>query len=64
MKIMEKKYYECYSRPLHLFLEQEGEEYLRKFIHNRTKVTCYVYEMNEHLEELLSKWTHGRKEDR
>ena len=55
--MMDKKVYECYSRPLHKYLEDNGQEYIRKFIHSKTKVTCYVYEINEELEELLKTWT-------
>lgn len=54
---MDRKVYECYSRPLHAYLEEHGQEYIKKFIHNKTKVTCYVYEVNEELEELLKTWT-------
>lgn len=60
---MNEKKYECYSKPLHQYLEKNGQEYVRKFVHNKTGVTCYVYEVNEELEKLLRTWTAEKYSD-
>lgn len=52
-----KKYYECYSEGLHNYLIKNGLRPIRSFVHNKTKVVCYVYLMTSELSKLLNEWT-------
>lgn len=53
---MAKKYYECFSVKLHEFLQEEGHEHVREYIHNKTGVKCHVYRMSDELSQSLHDW--------
>lgn len=55
-EMKKKKYYECFSKKLHSFLLERGHEPSHTYIHNKTKVQCYVYKMNPALSADLIEW--------
>lgn len=52
--------YECYSSKQHEYLQKLGFKHVAEFIHNRTKVQCYVYEVSEELSQALATWRANR----
>lgn len=53
---MSKIYY-CYSYPLKTFLMQNGEQMLASSIHPKTFKKFWMFERNDNLDDLLTKWS-------
>lgn len=51
-----EKYFYCYSRPLKDFLLSNGERYIIKAIHEKTKKKYWLFEGTEKLNKLLDEW--------
>ena len=50
------KYFYCYSRPLKMYLCRNGEKYITKSIHVKTKKAYWVFEGTDSLNKLLTEW--------
>lgn len=57
---MNKKYYYCYSHPQKDFLITNGLMYVIKGIHPDTQKRYWVFERNDELNSLLTKWTNNK----
>lgn len=57
---MNKKYYYCYSHPQKDFLITNGLMYVIKGIHPDTQKRYWVFERNDELSVLLTKWTNNK----
>ena len=55
------KYYYCYSYNQKKFLIDNGEYSIVKGIHPETQKRYWVFERNEKLDELLTKWQENKK---
>lgn len=51
-----EKYFYCYSRPLKDFLLSNGERYIIKAIHEKTKKKYWLFEGTKKLNKLLDEW--------
>lgn len=51
-----ERYFYCYSKPLKDFLLSNGERYVIKSIHEKTKKKYWLFEGTEKLNELLAEW--------
>ena len=51
-----ERYFYCYSKPLKDFLLSNGERYIVKAIHKKTKKKYWLFEGTEKLNELLAEW--------
>lgn len=59
---MRKKYYECYSYNLMQFLLENGQMPFSVTVHNKTKKTIWLFNINEKLSSSLKEWTKRGKE--
>lgn len=53
---MRKGNYNCFSYKLKEYLFKNGVNPIHEMIHSKTKRTFWVYERDNKLDELLSKW--------
>ena len=53
---MENIYFYCYSKPLKDFLLENGERFITKSIHEKTKKKYWLFEGTDELNKLLSEW--------
>ena len=53
---MENIYFYCYSKPLKDFLLENGERFITKSIHEKTKKKYWSFEGTEKLNNLLTEW--------
>jgi len=51
-----ERYFYCYSNPLKNFLLSNGERYINKSIHEKTKKKYWLFEGTENLNNLLAEW--------
>lgn len=51
-----ERYFYCYSKPLKDFLLDNGERYIIKAIHEKTKKKYWLFEGTEKLNKLLDEW--------
>ena len=51
-----ERYFYCYSKPLKDFLLSNGERYIIKSIHEKTKKKYWLFEGTDELNKLLSEW--------
>ena len=54
--ILENRYFYCYSKPLKEFLLENGERYIVKSVHEKTKKKYWLFEGTEKLNKLLTEW--------
>ena len=52
----QSRFYYCYSYRLKKYLRDNNEYVVIKGIHPETLKRYWVFERNEHLDELLTKW--------
>ncbi len=53
---MKKTKFNCFSLKLNQFLLNKGKVPVHSFIHHSTKKVCFVYIMDDELQELLNEW--------
>ena len=53
---MDNKYFYCYSKPLKDFLLENGERYILRAIHDKTKKKYWVFNGTDELNRLLDEW--------
>lgn len=56
-----KRYFYCYSKPLKDFLLDNGERYIIKAIHEKTKKKYWLFEGTEKINKLLDEWRLRKK---
>ena len=58
---MDNKYFYCYSKPLKDFLLENGERYILRAIHDKTKKKYWVFQSCSKIDELLAEWRLRKK---
>ena len=61
MKYDNETYFSCYSPNLKEFLEDNGFEVIKKFVHIKKDTTCWVFKRDERLTLFLSQWSKNRQ---
>ena len=55
-----QKIYRCFSRNLKEFLEDNGEEIVVKAINPDDNRTMWIFNRNNNLDKLLTKWSNNK----
>lgn len=61
MKYDNETYFSCYSPNLKEFLEDNGFEIIKKFVHIKKDTTCWVFKRDERLSLFLAQWSKNRQ---
>ena len=61
MKYDNETYFSCYSPNLKEFLEENGFEIVKKFVHIKKDTTCWVFKRDERLSLFLAQWSKNRQ---
>ena len=61
MKFPKELYYSCYSPNLKEYLELNGFQVYRTFVHFREHKTCWVFKKTPEITVYLEQWTKNRK---